>query len=161
MGEEMNDRDLSVCQLCSEPIWTFICADCIGNGIRNFLPSHFTKKFNTFHKDLLSHFSSMDATNKCLQCKNPSEFTVCPYCYTNEVHTWLEKKNRPLAEKFIKIFSFGLDYDPLQKFVLEEDSTQESSDMGICDECGEYGEELVSVDGEWVCKNCAWIQEDQ
>lgn len=34
--------------------------------------------------------------------------------------------------------------------VLEEDTP----DFGICDKCGEYMNDLITVDGEWICQNC-------
>lgn len=31
----------------------------------------------------------------------------------------------------------------------------EKDEFGVCDECGEYTEELVLIDGSWVCKGCS------
>ena len=28
-------------------------------------------------------------------------------------------------------------------------------EFGICDECGEYTEELVLIEGSWVCRECS------
>lgn len=30
----------------------------------------------------------------------------------------------------------------------------EDTDFGICDECGEYMEDLVPREGEWLCEEC-------
>jgi len=27
-------------------------------------------------------------------------------------------------------------------------------DAGVCDECGEYSNELMLIDGQWVCPDC-------
>ncbi len=37
-----------------------------------------------------------------------------------------------------------------------EDSLQESPQTkeGICENCGEYSEELIQIDGKWLCKEC-------
>ena len=30
-----------------------------------------------------------------------------------------------------------------------------SEEYGVCDECGEYTEELVLMDGSWNCRACS------
>jgi len=30
----------------------------------------------------------------------------------------------------------------------------EKKQLGICDVCGEYSDELVCIEGEWVCDSC-------
>ena len=161
----MGGNDLTVCQICKEPVrklspWMFvskagradfICPDCIAAGIRQFLPSSFSENFSSFHHSFLFHFKNNDfAAATCLSCRTECEFTVCPYCYTREVHEWLEKINKPLAGQFIKIFSFGFD-DQLRPPVGDRPPKEE---MGICDECGEYSEELLFLEEGWLCREC-------
>lgn len=28
-------------------------------------------------------------------------------------------------------------------------------EFGVCDDCGEYTEELILIEGSWVCKTCS------
>lgn len=28
-------------------------------------------------------------------------------------------------------------------------------EFGVCDECGDYTEELVLVEGNWLCRDCS------
>ena len=147
-------KDLSICQLCKEPIWNFVCTDCISAGIRDFLPSHFHRDFLSFHSSLNRHFHVTPSTT-CVQCKTKKGFALCPYCYTTEVHGWLDGENRPLAERFLSIFSFGFGDEALGQFSNPADVSIAPQEFGICDDCGEYGDELVSLDGEWICRECA------
>jgi hypothetical protein len=153
-AKSMGDNNLSVCQICKEPVWNFICPDCIAPAVKDFLPSSFDRKFEEFHSSFLFPFRNSELRiAKCLECRRPAEFTVCPYCYTNEIHAWLVKINQPLADRFIKIFSFGFDRCRL---LPREPITGDvgGEEAGICDECGEYSESLVLLDGEWICRDC-------
>lgn len=158
----MGDANLSICQLCKEPVWNFICPDCIAHGIKDFLPSNFVVGFTKFHQSFLSHFRNGGLPmNTCLECKS-KELTVCPYCYTHEVHSWLGKRNKSMATQFMNIFSFGFNDKPSHLPVGTEPISTDVSreDFGICDECGEYTEELVLLGGEWVCKGCSLYQNE-
>lgn len=151
----MGDSNLSICQLCKEPVWNFICPDCIAKGINSFLPSHFSDSFRQFHSSFMSHFSDSGfSKNTCLSCKTES-LAACPYCYTSEVHSWLENENAPMAEKFMSVFSFGFDNHTFQNsntIPIKGDVKEE--EFGVCDECGEYADELMFLEGEWICKGC-------
>jgi len=35
---------------------------------------------------------------------------------------------------------------------MAKDSKEE---FGVCDECGEYTEELMLIESNWVCKDCS------
>ncbi len=30
-------------------------------------------------------------------------------------------------------------------------------EFGVCDECGEYTEALVLIEGTWICKDCSYM----
>jgi hypothetical protein len=147
------------CNICKEPAWNFRCMDCMAKDVKEFLPGGLAKKFQGFHKSFYSHFDSahlvLNGAVYCVSCRSTKESPICPNCYTNEVYTWLEEKSPRLARKFIKMFSFG---GPAE--LPAEDESPAEEEFGICDECGEYTEELVLADGEWVCRECATYQEE-
>jgi hypothetical protein len=152
---------VSVCQICKEPIWNFFCPDCLAGDINKWLPSNMAEKFLKFHKQFSGYFhSNLDTTfNWCLSCKGLKESAICPYCYTNEVIYWLRARNPDMATKFAQLFPF--DFEKIgHKSLLKTESLpvgEEASDkkqLGICDVCGEYSDELICAEGEWVCDGC-------
>jgi len=40
---------------------------------------------------------------------------------------------------------------------IKKDAGMRESDneFGVCDECGEYTEELILISGTWICKQCS------
>ncbi len=34
---------------------------------------------------------------------------------------------------------------------------EKEAEFGVCDECGEYTEELMLMEGAWICKKCSHI----
>jgi len=152
---------VSVCQICKEPIWNFFCPDCLATDIKKWLPVSLASQFDAFHKHLLSYFHSglNNAFNWCLNCKTLKEASICPYCYTNEVIYWLKDKNVSLANKFAQLFPFDFEKIGHKEFFRTHihpitDKAPLNMQFGICDCCGEYSDELVNIDGEWVCEKC-------
>ena len=156
----MGDKHLSVCQMCKEPVWNFICVDCIAEGIRDFLPSVFRSSFDSFQHTLSIYFHGDEsAGNACLSCHKHCSFALCHYCYTSEVYQWLEETNQPLAKRFMNVFSFGF-YSPSLASASQEPVAweQRKEDAGICDECGNYSDELFLLSGEWACRDCGRVR---
>jgi len=150
-GENM---EAIACNICKEPAWNFMCMDCVSKDIKEFLPKDLKNPFQGFHKGFYSHFDSsllvLNGSVYCVKCKSTKESPICPQCYANEAFNWIEDKNPSIAKRFSQIFSFS---NPLDSSV--ENRKDREEDMGICDECGEYTDELVLSDGEWVCRECA------
>lgn len=155
--------EIQICKICKEPIWNFLCAECLARDIREWLPSKYKGFFFGFHRFFSKSFPS-DFNNNgsvaCLHCKS-RELSVCPYCYTNEVFHWLKGKNSDLAHSFKRIFSFDFEGTGYKEVLGMEDMIPITENMvvtgnqGICDECGEYSDELALMDGKWVCSDCA------
>ena len=151
---------VSVCQICKEPIWNFFCPDCLAQDIKKWLPSKLAEGFLKFHNQFSGYFhSSLDTTfNWCLSCKGLKEAAICPYCYTNEVIYWLRARNQGIANKFARLFPF--DFEKIgHKSIIKSESQPVASNghkkqLGICDDCGEYSEELACINGEWICDSC-------
>jgi hypothetical protein len=158
--------EVSLCQLCKEPIWNFLCVNCLSRAVGKWLPGVYAAEFSRFHNNIARHFHydyrDSKGYNYCIRCKNAIESPVCPYCYINEVFLWLRGKNPDLASVFIKIFNFDFEKSGHKDFIgihataepITEDGT-EHEELGICDECGEYSDELRVANGRWVCLQCS------
>jgi len=151
----------TLCQICKEPIWNFLCVDCLERQIKRWLPVSLSSDFEKFHHVFSRHFRSvLSEPEYCMHCKSEKDKPVCPYCYTNEVYHWLGSKDISLAARFINIFFFDFEKsgfkDPVRMenlIPITEDEGAEK-EAGICDECGEYSEELSPTESGWVCKGC-------
>lgn len=146
------------CNLCKEPAWNFLCMECVAKDVTEFLPHELVDEFRGFHEYFYNHFDSpqlvLNGAVYCVNCRSTKESPVCPNCYANEVQLWLDDKDSGLAVKFARMFNFGGQASiPFQ----EEAHTKE--DFGICDECGEYTDELAQTAGEWVCRECRFDDE--
>ncbi len=155
----MENTDAIVCQLCREPIWNFLCIDCIGKNVKEWLPSAFSQEFGQFHQSVKSHFQTYVADNyePCLDCSKLNETPICPYCYTHEVYHWISAMNPDTARNFSKIFFFypfeGSEYIKSERGPIEETENKKPG-VGLCDSCAEYSENLEAGSGGWYCETC-------
>ena len=160
----MGDSHLSLCQICKEPIWNFLCTDCLADGVKSWLPDHFLDAFEKFHQTFSFHFRkspSEGQAERCIHCKKEREFVMCVFCYSNEVHHWLLRINEQAAKQFADLFDFDFERFGRDEFVRPDqirpitEMENPRVDFGICDECGEYADELHPVDGMMLCRECA------
>ncbi len=148
-----------VCQLCREPIWNFLCIDCLGKNVGKWLPKDLSAEFTKFHTDLRDHFHTLVADNyePCLDCDTLNETPICPYCYTHEVYHWISAKNPAIASVFSKLFFFypfeGSEHIKSEIGPIEE-TQNEMPGLGLCDSCGEYSELLGKANGGLYCEIC-------
>ncbi len=156
---EVEDLDAIICQLCREPIWNFLCIDCLGKNVEHWLPKGFSQPFTKFHQSLKTHFHTYTADNyePCLDCNRLSETPICPYCYTHEVYHWISTFSADTARKFSKIFFFypfeGSEHIKSDIGPIEENKNTKP-EIGVCDGCGEYSESLEFWCGGWHCESC-------
>ena len=146
--------DMSICQICKEPIWGFICPDCLASDIKAWLPKKLSIAFSTFNKDFVKHFNHdfFGATKlPCLNCNQPKISHICTFCYIQEVVEWLNGKNSDLAKRLMKMMSIT---GPSEGFHPVTEFKTEGTDEGVCEFCGLFSNELVLKDGKWVCKEC-------
>ena len=141
-----------LCLLCKEPITNPLTLENIGNHIQIWLPERLKSEFSHLNSVLIRHIQEF------YRIKNtPStEQLVCIHCYIKEVYQWLKWKDRKIAERFLPVFSFGYkkaSFSEEPAFV-ELVTESEESEFGICDECGEYCDNLVYSGGEWLCEEC-------
>jgi len=141
------------CMLCKEHITNPLSLDSLGHHIEQWLPSRLGDDFRRFHT-MLKQMEEHGVGDSSLF----SEQVICIHCYIKELYQWLMRTDGELAEKFLRIFSFGYKKGTFES--SEEapppDFHGVESRFGICDECGEYSNDLVSDTGEWVCEECAW-----
>ncbi|MFH1445434.1 MAG: hypothetical protein ABIF08_03055 [Nanoarchaeota archaeon] len=158
-----------MCQICKEPVTSFMCPNRLAVSIRDWLPSGFVDNFVRMHNTLLVHFSkdSCDFEHQHSQCGSrniicggKNRVSICAFCYIAEVYDWLKNKNTVLADQFLHVFSLGykkirfkLDRKIIREPIL--DTITWKTDSGICDECGEYSDELKLQRKEWVCEACS------
>ena len=157
--------EVSLCQICKDPIWSFICPDCLAKDIEVWLPHPLSEQFSRFHKNFFGHFhANLDAGfQHCLRCKTLSEAAICPFCYITEVSNWLKSKRSPYAKKLLKTLPSDSEWRVIERdggYVWKNgveplvESKSPKREYGICDECGEYSDELTFINGEWVCREC-------
>lgn len=160
------EGELFICQICKEPIHNFVCIDCLAGDIRNWLPEHLVSGFLRFNEMFLEYFHyshDHEVNNHHLVCGARGKGSICLYCYVNEVFQWLLSQNKMLAKRFISIFSFGLKISRFGNIIKANpqpitELTERIEEFGICDECGEYSDELRRIDGKWICKECGAME---
>ena len=151
--------EMSICKICKEPIWNFICINCLARDLGSKLSGNLSDSFMRFHRDFLNHFhSESDQLVRCLRCGISDAPAICIDCYMNEVYNWSKNSNPHITVEIQKVFRF--DFRKHEKIMEEHtiipitEFDNEKRDSGVCDECGEYSDELVLVEGEWLCPEC-------
>jgi len=158
-----------ICQMCKEPISNFICTNRLAMSIRDWLPSKHVDEFTRFHNSIVYYFnadhcefgySHEQHNSKNIVCAKRDKASVCAFCYISEVYEWLKERNENVAEQFLQVFSLGYkkirykSQDKIVKDAITESKVWEK-DSGICDDCGEFSDELKIDNGTWVCKACS------
>jgi len=160
---------MSICKICKEPIWNFLCLDCLGEDISRWLPTEQTSRFTAFHRSFVGHFiTPVDATfDTCLKCRGVREAEVCSFCYLNEFMSWVNATEPDLASKLANSFVFSFErkgeFDGFFKntrFRPVTDNRCNRETSGLCDSCGEYSEELEARDNGLLCLECREDDQD-
>ena len=156
--------NVPVCQICKDPVWSFICTDCLGKDIGEWLPENLSKGFSSFHGFLVDSFNPRNYKPifvPCIKCKRKTVATICPFCYTAEIFNWLKERNNDLANILVKFLPLANDWKVADTGCLWKGGFRPITEMnlkktqfGVCDDCGEYSEELVSDNKKWICEDC-------
>lgn len=160
--------DVPVCQICKDPIWSFICPDCLGKDIGKWLPEGLSEKFSDFHNFIVKSFSPRAYKPifvPCIKCKRKTVATICPFCYIAETSQWLKEINADLSARLVKLLPLAKDWEISETggcvwkngFRPITEMMCEGTEFGICDECGEYSDELVLENKKWVCRDCIGV----
>lgn len=158
-------EETTICNLCLEPIFNHICVDCLAASVSKWIMAQdfsLLGDFKIFQDNLKNHFGSSSQHEKCIKCRASTDTVICPFCYTKEVFLWLEPKDENLAETFKKFFNFtfiGTDF-----FYLDDEmrnhvpamitNTRRKHDMNICDSCENQSDDLIDVNGDYICEDC-------
>jgi hypothetical protein len=153
---------IPVCRICKDPVWSYICPECLAKDIRNWLPQRLRARFAAFSQAFVEHFSGHGQNPRinCIKCGARSPANVCPFCYVTEMHEWLAENGEPgMAHVLAGMLPSGRGrsgrgHDSWNGIEPITDTRGEQYDEGMCEECGEFSEELEHVNGEWVCRSC-------
>ena len=158
--------EIPICHICKDPIWSFICPDCLAKDIQKWLPDEMSFDFFRFNYGFNEHFSVKRLEPfklPCIHCREEREASVCPFCYIVEMSHWIEEKDQKLAKQLLKMLP--RDYDLRKRGISEiawKDKIEPVTESritgpisGICENCGEYNEFVRRKEGEWLCDNCS------
>jgi hypothetical protein len=159
---------IQICQLCKDPIWSFICPHCLARDIGNWLPKNLKGAYKKFNKNFFGNFSfTIDLDGlRCIHCKKMRLANICTFCYLAEVYDWLRRNNRRLAENIFRMLPLASDWRLDKKagviwssgLVPVSDTELELRDEGVCEACDRYSDELSNFDGRWICKECETLE---
>ncbi len=147
------------CRLCKEPIWNFLCTSCLSKDIMRLLSRKRAEEFQRFHRTLTGLMGKGSALPiECLKCGSSRSPPICIDCYLNEVYTWFKDKDPGMIGEISAGFSFDFRlHETIMKeheFVPVTEEGPDINDTGLCEQCGEYSEDLRIMEGEWVCGQC-------
>lgn len=146
--------DLALCKICKEPIWNFLCVDCIEKDVKKILPKGLLNDFGLFHRSIVESFYSYDDQTFCLKCRHPNSVVVCPYCYSKEMLSLISRRAPILAKRVLRsIPSFNHPYREEDAETITELHNEKTA-YGMCDECGECSESLEIRGNDWLCEDC-------
>ncbi|NIO22196.1 MAG: hypothetical protein GTN76_16085 [Candidatus Aenigmarchaeota archaeon] len=146
--------DLSLCKICKEPIWNFLCVDCIAEDVKKVIPREAIENFSAFHRGFAGNFNSHYDHTYCLKCRHENSVTICPYCYLTEMLSMLSDREPILAKRMVRLLPFYRHpYSERDARTLTELSNEKTA-FGMCDECGESCESLEKKDNGWLCEDC-------
>lgn len=148
---------MAICQICKEPVWSFICPDCLAKDIKKWLPRKISISFSEFHRNIKEHFSRFYGIVKlpCIHCKQLKPAPICSFCYIKETTEWLKSRNSDLAKRLMNLMSIASDtvsFQPVTEF------RRDSPEEGICEYCGLFSNEINFQDGKWICKECEELE---
>jgi hypothetical protein len=171
---------LVICRLCLEPLYNFICIDCLLDSTKQWLhkrgASDLIPAVEQRHEQIKSFLYSDFNSVTCIKCKQESDMWACPCCYLYEIYLIVKKYRPDLAKRFERIFNFDFHYrhgftqltfwqslhrQPISTKNFEpvididlRDRTNSRTDLNICELCGQASDDLKQENGEWLCEDC-------
>jgi hypothetical protein len=98
-----------LCSLCFEPITNPICPDCLTKELVVWLKDY-PRLSNRLLNRVRSKLKPSKENCECIFCHN-SDYSICPYCFTEIVLEELEKEkvSKPIILEFLRYFNFDLE----------------------------------------------------
>ncbi len=156
--------NLAICSICKDPIWSFICPDCLSRDIQEWLPQRLSRDFREFNRSFLHHFRNIEEQPLlyCIHCKERKEANVCPFCYISEASQWLAERDQNLAYKLVSMLPLASDWIIMEDgsvrwkdgVIPVTETQRKTSHEGLCELCDEYSENLQYIEGKWICEHC-------
>ena len=99
---------MSECVLCQEYVTNPVCSECLGKGVGQWLQENFPEKVVDFKALTKNIPKGTYEDDRCIKCQK--KMSVCTYCYTEEIFTWLvaNKTHKDILKQYMKFFNFDL-----------------------------------------------------
>ncbi len=169
-------RETVICRLCLEPIYNFICIDCFLQAVERWLKLKHREDMIPLveqrHRELKHMLSSDFNTGFCLKCKQAVKEWACPCCYLYEIYTTIKGNDADLGKEFEQLFNYDFQYrhgytqltfwQSLNRQLLSTRNfkplllidRKNTTERGICENCGQESEMLKQQNGQWICEGC-------
>jgi hypothetical protein len=96
--------EMSVCVLCEEQVTQPLCPDCLSRGVEQWLYEKRPELVAEL-KDRTGEIA-YPGGDVCMRCKD--SMSICSFCYTKHINSWLMKVDKKLARQHNQIFSLNL-----------------------------------------------------
>ena len=93
-----------VCISCLETIHHPLCASCLTSSTYEWLETRNSRVKVSFSEFIPRLITRVRGGSACIRC--PKKSGVCPYCFTEIVSRWLDKRAPRLSMDYRKIFNF-------------------------------------------------------
>jgi len=97
----------NICAVCDEQIYKPVCALCLTDEVQAWLEKNKISLIKEFRLEIRLFLDRVRRYNRmtCQLCRIETETAVCPTCFKERILTWLNKKDKVLAESFIREFN--------------------------------------------------------
>lgn len=168
-------KETTICRLCLEPVTNFICTDCLFSDIEKWVllsnRSDLREALFKKHTQIKEMLTNDENNAFCVICKKEISQIACPCCYLYEMFSVIKSFDTELSRKFENDFNFDLIFHHgFSQLTLLESlhnisssrrfqpvmivDQRKKSDINICDNCEQQSEDLVEVNGQWICESC-------
>lgn len=157
--------EVPICNICLEPIYHFICPDCLHDQVKHWLKdnaSYLIPQLEEVADDIRENLlRNSENRVQCILCKKEKTGFVCPFCFIREIYSTLKDFDKAVADKLSNLFNF--DFQGTGFYSVNEDSKNfkpvidmEDKEIktGICESCETLPEDLKPINGEFVCEDC-------
>lgn len=172
------ESETTICRLCLQPVTNFICTDCLFAGIQKWV-----SKNSSGADSLMLLLSGKNAEIKrllsqdnnrafCVSHRGQVDEIACPCCYLYEMQSAIKSYEPGIARKFEKDFNFDFMFhhgmsqlslwESIHGGLLASKSfrpviitdRRAGLDLNVCEGCESESDDIVEVDGRWICESC-------